>query len=135
MDVAVDVLHNILDALSIGVVVIDEDNHIIVFNRVAGEMNQEDPALRIGKSVGDCHREETMPAVQKRISDLRNRVMERSEAWVNLRGRMLIEYQSPLWDGEGEYVGTLVELHDAQHEAELLKRLGEWRNVHVSVID
>jgi PAS domain S-box-containing protein len=132
MRITVEILQNILDTLNIGVVAIDKGGEIVVFNRMAGEMLQQDPESRIGTSVLRCHPKESEPAVKKRISDLKNRVMERTETWLDFRGRILYEHICPMWDGRGEYVGVLTELHDAEDKAELLKRLGEWKDVRLS---
>lgn len=132
MKVTVEMLQSILDTLNIGVVATDKDDKIVVFNRMAGEILQQDPEARIGTSILRCHPKESEPAVQKRISDLRNRVMERTEAWLDYRERILYEYICPIWDEQGEYLGVLSEVHDAGDKAELLKRLGEWKDIGVS---
>jgi PAS domain S-box-containing protein len=132
MGVTVEMLQNVLDTLNIGVVAIDKNDRIVVFNRLAGEMLQQDPESRIGTSVLRCHPKESEPVVQKRISDLKNRVVERTEGWLDYRGRILYEHICPIWDGQGEYVGVLSEVYDAEDMAELLKRLGEWNDIYVS---
>ena len=97
-----DVLKNVTSNLNVGVVVVDNDNRIILFNRLAGEMLQQEPESRIGSSIMRCHGKVSEVPVAKMISDLRNRVMDDYEGWVNFKGRMLYEYIYPIWNSKGE---------------------------------
>jgi len=128
----IDVLRNIVDNLNIGIVIVDSDNMITLFNKLAGEMLQQEPSKRIGSSILRCHGEISEGPVLKMISDLKNRVMDHYEGWVNFRGRMLFEYIYPIWDSKGECVGIVEELHDAAEKAGYLKMKGEWKEIHVS---
>jgi PAS domain S-box-containing protein len=121
-----EMLQAILDGLTVAVIVTDTENNIVVFNRAAGEMLGQDPAARIGSSAMRCHPEQSEPAVQRMIDDLRNRVYGPYNGWVNFQGHGVYEYISPLFDGQGRWAGTLVEVHDAADKAEYLRRLGEW---------
>lgn len=125
-------LCNVLDGLNIGVVATDENNNIVVFNRLAGEMFGEDPRSRIGTSILLCHPQESESAVLAMIAGMKNRVTERYGGWLNYRGRTLYEYICPIWNEKSEFAGMLIAVHDAEEKAELLKRLGEWEEPHVS---
>ncbi len=127
-----DGLKNVVENLNIGVVVVDNENTIVLFNRIAGEMLQQEPNNRIGSSILRCHGEVSEGPVLKMVSDLKNRVMDHYEGWVNFRGRMLYEYIYPLWTSTGECVGIVEELHDAAEKAGYLKMRGEWKEIHVS---
>jgi PAS domain S-box-containing protein len=122
----------IADYLSIGLVVIDRDNRIVLFNRLAGDMLHEKPSERLGSTIFSCHPNESDPSVEKLINDIRSGTLDHYEGWVNYRGRMLYEYIRPIRTDTGEYVGMLEELHDAKDRAEVLQSRGEWKDVHVS---
>jgi len=126
------VLRAVADQLSIGLVLIDKDNRIVLFNRLAGLMLHVEPSERLGSTVFSCHPQASDAAVQKLIEDIRTGVMDHYEGWVNYRGRMLYEYIRPIWTDAGEYLGMIEELHDAQERAEVLQARGEWQDVHVS---
>jgi DUF438 domain-containing protein len=122
----------VVENLNIGIVVIDNDEKIILFNRVAGEMLQQDPVSRIGSSIFRCHGEISEDPVAKMISDLKSGVIDHYEGWVNFRGRMLYEYIYPLWDAQGKCLGVVEELHDAAEKAGYLKMKGDWKEIHIS---
>ncbi len=126
------VLRAVADQLCIGLVLIDKDNRIVLFNRLAGLMLQVEPSERLGSTVFSCHPHESDAAVQKLIEDIRTGVLDHYEGWVNYRGRMLYEFIRPIWTDAGEYLGMIEELHDAQERAEALQARGEWQDVHVS---
>ncbi|MCL5257521.1 MAG: PAS domain-containing protein [Chloroflexi bacterium] len=128
-------LGRVLDALNVGVVATDENNNITVFNRRAGEMLGQDPGSRIGTSILQCHPAESESAVLKMISDMKNGVTGKYGGWLSYQGKTLYEYISPMWDEGQKFSGMLLVIHDAGEKAELLKRLGEWEEPHVSGVD
>jgi len=125
-------LEKFAENLNVGIVIVDNDDNIILFNKLAGEMLQQDPDSRIGTSILRCHGEVSEKHVLKMFEDLKNRVMEHFEGWVNFKGRMLYEYIYPLWDENGVYLGMVEELHDAFEKSEYLKNKGEWEELHIS---
>ena len=120
------------DNLNVGVVLVGNDNRIILFNKKAGAMLQQDPQFRIGSPILRCHGEISEKPVMKMINDIKNRVMDHYEGWVNFKGRMLYEYIYPLWGSSGECLAIVEELHDATERAEFLKLKGEWKDLHIS---
>lgn len=127
-----ETMKQVVDNLNIGIVVIDDHNQIVLFNKIAGEMLQQIPATRIGTSIFRCHGEISEGPVTKMISDLKNREMDHYEGWVDFRGRMLYEYIYPLWDSLGNCSGIVEELHEAADKAEYFKMKGIWKEIHVS---
>jgi PAS domain S-box-containing protein len=122
------------DHLNIGLVLIDRDNRIVLFNRLAGIMLQEDPAERMGSTIFSCHPRESDANVEKLIQDIRSGAMDHYEGWVNYRGRILYEYIRPIRTKDGKYLGMIEELHDEKERAELMQLRGQWKDVHVSGI-
>lgn len=129
------ILKTIVEHLKIGLVVIDNENRIIIFNHLAEEMLQQKQEERLGSSIFSCHPQESDPIVEKLIKDIKTRSIDYYEGWVNYRGRMLYEYILPIWDSDGNYLGMIEELHDATEKVELMKRLDEWVDIHISGID
>lgn len=135
MTTSVEMLQTILDSLTVALIVTDRDNKIIVFNRTAGEILSQDPLSRIGSSAMRCHPQQSEAAVQRMVDDLRDRAYPPYHGWVNFQGHDLYEYISALRDEKGEWLGTLVEIHDVTDKVELLRRLGEWDKPKVSGVD
>ncbi|HSB90074.1 MAG TPA: PAS domain-containing protein [Anaerolineales bacterium] len=132
MDLSSSFLTTMADHLTVGLVIIDSDDKIVLFNRVAGIMLHEEPAERLGSTIFSCHPVESDGAVAKLIQDIRTGAIDHYEGWVNYRGRMLYEQIRPIRTAQGEYLGMIEELHDAEDRAELLRLRGEWKDVHVS---
>lgn len=117
----------LLEIVHVGVVVIDSDNRIVVFNRMAGEMLGQDAESRIGTSILLCHPERAEPGVLMMIGQMKSGELQEYEGWVNFAGRILYEYIYPLWDDDGNYSGAVAELHEATEKAEYLKSQGDWK--------
>ncbi|MFW9910529.1 MAG: PAS domain-containing protein [Candidatus Thorarchaeota archaeon] len=132
LTVPMDFLTKLIDEMNVGIVLINHENKIIHFNKIAGEMLQQNPEDRLGTSILRCHGAISEENVLRMINDLRNGVMEKYEGWVNFRGRMLYEHIYPIRNSEGEYLGIVEELHDAKEKAEYLKNKGEWKDIHIS---
>lgn len=132
MKLTLDLLARFAENLNVGIVIVDDEDKIVLFNRLAGEMLQQDPQSRIGTPILRCHGEVSEKPVMKMIKELKNRVMTHYEGWVNFKGRMLYEYIYPLWDTDGKCIAIIEELHDAAEKAEYLKMKGEWEETHVS---
>jgi len=91
----IDFISKFIDTMNVGIVLVDKNNKIVLFNQLAGEMLHQVPEERIGTSLLRCHGEVSEGPLLKMIDDLRNGVMEEYEGWVNFRGRMLYEYLIP----------------------------------------
>lgn len=118
--------------MNAGIVLVDPNNQIVLFNKLAGEMLQQNPEDRIGTPLLRCHGELSEGNVLKMINDMRTGALEEYEGWVNFRGRMLYEYIYPIFGKNGDFLGIVEELHDASEKAEYLKARGEWKDIHVS---
>lgn len=132
MKMTLELMEKFAEHLNIGIVIVDNDDKFILFNKKAGEMLQQSPESRIGSSILRCHGEVSEKPVMKMITDLKNQVMDHYEGWVNFKGRMLYEYIYPLWDESGNCIAVIEELHDAAEKAEFLKLKGKWEDLHIS---
>jgi PAS domain S-box-containing protein len=129
VDLTIENLQQVVETLEVGVVVIDQDNNIVVFNRKAGEMLQQDPETRIGTSLLLCHPERAEPGVLKIIDQMKSGELDQYGGFVHFAGRMLYEYITPLKNQAGEYIGAIAEMRDAKERSEFLKSRGEWKEI------
>lgn len=132
MTLSTESLLDIIDALRVGISVVDDNNRIVLMNRLFGEMVQQSPAERVGTSVFNCHPPESRLAVEKMMNELRNGTRDHAEGWVNFRGRMIYEYLYPITGRDGNLVGIADELHDAADQVEYMKKLGVWKELPIS---
>lgn len=127
MNPPLKMLTKVLDSLHVGVVVIDKNQKVLSFNRMAGEMLGQDPGPRVGTSLLLCHPERAEPGVMKMLNQMKSGELKQYQGWVNFAGRIMCEYIYPIFDETGKYVGAFMELHDGKEKAELLKMKGEFK--------
>jgi PAS domain S-box-containing protein len=120
-------LGKVLDSLHVGVVLIDKNQKILAFNRMAGEMLGQDPGPRVGTSLLLCHPERAEPGVMKMLNQMKSGELKQYQGWVNFMGRIMTEYIYPILDDTGKYMGAVAELHDGKEKAEYLKMRGEFK--------
>lgn len=115
-------LKAIIDQLPVSVTFIDADNIIQVRNALT-RSPQRDPAELVGKSVLDCHKPETAPAVQKLIEDLRlGREASHSEV-VKTGDKYWQEHMTAVRDGKGNYLGIALVRYDVTEREQLRAQL------------
>jgi PAS domain S-box-containing protein len=129
LDLSIENLQHVVETLEVGVVVIDRDNNVVLFNRKAGEMLQQDPASRIGTSLLLCHPKRAEAGVLKMIEQLKSGELDQYGGFVHFAGRILYEYITPIKNPTGEYIGAIAEMRDAKEKAEFLKSKGEWKEI------
>lgn len=129
MKVPLEIYETILDALKVGITVIDAQSNIIVMNRLFGEMVEKNPKDLIGSSVLLCHPAESRPAVQKMISEFREGTRTHYENWLNFRGKILHEQIYPILSDQNTFQGVIDMLIDGTEKANYMKRLGEWQEL------
>jgi PAS domain S-box-containing protein len=127
MSLDLELMKHLIENLNIGIVVLNKENQIILFNRKAGEYFQQDCESRIGSSILRCHPERAEPGVLKMINQFKNGELSKYEGWVNFIGRYMYEYLYPIRSETGEYLATVSEIHDGTEKAEYLKSQGEWK--------
>ncbi len=125
MSLNLDTLRLLVENLNVGICVLDKDDKIVVFNRKVADQLQQDEN-RIGSSILRCHPERAEPGVLKMIGELKREELEKYEGWVHFMGRLFYEYIYPIRDENGNYLATVMELHDAAERAEYLKITEGW---------
>ncbi len=114
------------DALHVGVVILNPNDQIILFNKMAGKMLGQDPSSRINSSILRCHPKRAEPGVQKMLDELKSGELKKYQGWVNFQGRILWEHIYPVRDEKGNYLATMIELHDGTAKARLLELEGKF---------
>lgn len=133
MTVTIELLENVLNSIDVGVVVIGADDRIVLFNREAGKMLNEDPEKRIGESILLCHPKTSEEKVRQFIDQFRKDPQHRfKRQLLNYQGRYLEEDFFSLFNNEGMYVGLVELLYDATDKVSLLKQLGKFAEPHLS---
>jgi DUF438 domain-containing protein len=133
MTVTVEMLYNVLNGMGVGIVVIDADDRVVFFNRIAGRMLNEDPEKRVGQSILLCHSKTSEEKVRQFIDDFRKDPQHKFQRQIlNYQGRYLEEDFYSLFDDQGKYLGLVELLYDAEEKVALLKQLGKFEEPHVS---
>lgn len=126
-------LQKALNSIGVGIVVIDQDDRIVFFNREAGKMLNEEPEKWIGQSILLCHPKTSEKTVQQFIDDFRKDPQHRFKPQIfNYQGRYLEEDFFSVFDNEGKYLGLVELLYDAEEKVSLLKQLGKFEEPYVS---
>ena len=127
MSLSLELMQQLVQNLNVGIVILNKDNQIIVFNRKAGEFLQQDPKSRVGSSILRCHPKRAEPGLLKMINQLKSGELSKYEGWVNFIGRYVYEYIYPIRNEAGDYLATVSEIHDGAERAEYLRSKGEWK--------
>lgn len=127
MSLDFDLMQRLVEDLNVGICVLDKTDKIVVFNRKAGEQLQQDNKSRISSSILRCHPERAELGVLKMIGELKAGKLEKYEGWVHFIGRHFYEYIYPIKDESGNYLATVMELHDAAERAEYLRMTEGWK--------
>jgi DUF438 domain-containing protein len=118
---------NAFDHINVGAVVINKDNQIVFFNKLAGEFLHQDTKSRISTSIFLCHPERAEPGVLDMIEKMKSGELEKYQGWVNFRGRVFYEYIYPLHDEKGAYVGAVAEFHNVPEKLEAAKKAKDFK--------
>ncbi len=118
--------YRFFDALHVGVVILDSNDRIVLFNQMAGKMLGQDPSSRINSSILRCHPERAEPGVKKMIDQLKSGELKEYSGWVNFQHRIYWEHIYPIRNEKGDYLATVMELHDGSAKARLLELEGEF---------
>ena len=122
-----ELMQRLVENLNVGICVLNKDDNIVVFNRKVGEQLQQENENRISSSILRCHPERAEAGVLKMIGDLKSGALEKYEGWVHFIGKNFYEYIYPIKDDSGNYLATVMELHDAAERAEYLRMTEGWK--------
>ena len=96
------------DALPFQMVFIDENDKIQWWNESKARL-MEAPTDRLGKDVRACHKEESLPRLEKILSDFKSGQADEAEFWVVVKemGLKALNRFFAIRNGEGKYLGTM----------------------------
>jgi PAS domain S-box-containing protein len=127
MTSTLEIMKQLIENVNVGIVVLNKENQIILFNQKAGEYLQQDNKSRVGSSILRCHPERAESGVLKMINQFKSGELDKYEGWVNFMGRYVYEYIYPLINESGEYIATVSEIHDGEERVDYLKSQGQWK--------
>jgi DUF438 domain-containing protein len=101
-------IKGMFDALPFQMVFIDENDKIRFWNESKARL-MEAPTDRLGKDVRDCHKEESLPRLEKILSDFKSGQADEAEFWVVVEemGLKALNRFFAIRNREGKYLGTM----------------------------
>jgi PAS domain S-box-containing protein len=102
-------IESMFNALPFQMLFIDENDLIQFWNDSPARLTQAPSEDIVGKDVRDCHKEESLPMLEKFISDLKSGKADEAEFWVGIEGT---EFKAlnrffAIRDKEGKYLGMM----------------------------
>ena len=96
------------DALPFQMVFIDGDDKIQWWNESKARL-MEAPRDRLGKDVRDCHKKESLPRLERMLSDFKTGKKDEAEFWVVVDeiGLRALNRFFAIRDAQGKYLGTM----------------------------
>jgi len=96
-------LEGIMDALPVEILFVDENNKLRYWNKAD---TRKGPADALGKDIRGCHKPESMPRLEKLVSNLKNGVKDEEEFWVSYNDRILNRFIA-VRSKDGKYLGMI----------------------------
>ncbi len=132
MKITFELLQKIINTIDLGIVFVDTDNKIVIFNNTAGDMLNADPEEKIGTSILLCHPKESEQRVVQVFDFFRKNPQHRTKGRiVNVQGRYLNQTFYSISDEKGDYMGVMMILTDAKEMVSLLKQSGNFNEPRV----
>ena len=101
-------LEGMFDALPFQMLFIDDNDCVRYWNNSKARL-LEPPEESLGKDVRDCHKESSLPRLEKMLSDLKSGKKDEDEFWVIHEdwGLKALNCFFAIRDKSGKYLGTL----------------------------
>jgi len=96
-------LAGILDALPVEILFVDESGKVRFWNKGDKRTGRTDI---LGKDIRGCHKPESIPRLEKLISNLESGVKDEEEFWVSYNDRILNRFIA-VRSKEGKYLGLI----------------------------
>ena len=122
-------LTGILNTLPLDISFVDAEGRVKYFSEGRERIFVRTRAV-IGRSVANCHPPQSLPAVERVMSDLKTGKADHHDFWLDRKGRKIHIRYFAVRDGQGKYLGTLevtqdvTEIRALQGEKRLIDRLG-----------
>lgn len=107
-------LNEILESLTTGVIVVDQEDRITVFNKMAGVITGRSPQDAIGKKLKQALNTDLFESMLQRLTQSGNRTMSLDQVFTNEDGRKInIRVSvSPMLDHNDQQTGTVIVVQD-----------------------
>jgi hypothetical protein len=101
-------INAMFDALPFQMVFIDANDKIRWWNESKARL-MEAPKDRLGKDVRDCHKKESLPRLEKMLSDFKSGKADEAEFWIVVEeiGLRALNRFFAIRSPEGDYLGTM----------------------------
>ena len=101
-----ETIEAIFDALPVEVSFVDDTDTVRYYSKGDQRIFKRTPAV-IGRKVKDCHPRQSLPKVERVISELKAGRRNVAEFWIDLKGRKIYIRYFAVRDKTGKYIGTL----------------------------
>ena len=98
-----DQLEGIFDALPVEILFVDADDRVRFWNKADKRTGPKDI---LGKDIRGCHKPESLPKVEKLVSNLKDGVKDEEEFWVSYNDRILNRFIA-VRNKQGKYLGMI----------------------------
>ena len=123
-DIPIEVIEKILDSLPVDISFVDAEDTVKYFNTPRKGRIFPRTKLDIGRKVQKCHPPKSVHMVNKILDGFKNKEMDEAPFWINLGPRKIYINYFPVFDDDGNYLGTLEVTQDI---TEIQKLEGEKR--------
>ena len=113
-----DQLAAILDALPMEFIFIDENEKLLYANKGDKRSRPASPDI-IGKDIRSCHKPETLPMVERFVTNLKSGKKDEEEFWILFPDRKILNRFLAVRDNSGKYLGMIEYLLDFKAVEEL----------------
>jgi PAS domain S-box-containing protein len=96
----------IFEALPVEVSFVNENDLVRFWNKHETRIFKR-PLSVVGKSVQNCHPQQSVDKVNQLLSDFKNGRIDSAEFWIDLKGRKVYIRYFAVRDKTGKYLGTL----------------------------
>ena len=96
----------ILDRLPIDITLVDENDKVAYFSRPKDRLFPRTVSV-LGRDVRNCHPPESVHVVEEIILAFRNKTASEASFWIQMRGLFIHIQYFALYNGDGDYKGTL----------------------------
>ncbi len=101
-----ELLLRLFDSLPVDVSFVNADDEVIYFNLPEGGRIFPRTRLDVGRKVQRCHPPQSVDRVQRILDDFRAKRRASADFWLELGPRFVYIRYFPVYDDEGEYLGT-----------------------------
>ena len=96
----------ILDRVPIDITLVDENDKVAYFSRPKDRLFPRTVSV-LGRDVRNCHPPESVHVVEEIILAFRNKTASEASFWIQMRGLFIHIQYFALYNGDGDYKGTL----------------------------